>query len=125
MENSILNLIVVFVILLEELEWGIYMSEKRFSVKSIKNNHYQIADNDLKMLSYEVVDFLNTSSDAIDSLQYENVKLKKKVDEQQSVIKEQYERIRELESILADDIVRKSEIKEVWKQRTEKRWNDV
>ena len=48
----------------------------------------------------------------------------KKLNEQQSVIKEQYERIRELENILADDIVRKSEIKEVWKQRTEKRWND-
>lgn len=40
-----------------------------------------------------------------------------KLNEQQSVIKEQYERIKELESILAEDIVRKSEIKEAWKQR--------
>ena len=33
-------------------------------------------------------------------------------------------KIRELEKILADDIVSRYEIKEAWKQRTEKRWND-
>lgn len=57
------------------------MSEKRFTVKSIKNNHYQIAENDLKMLSNEVVDYMNLSSDAIGSLQ-------KKVVEQKSFISE-------------------------------------
>ena len=44
--------------------------------------------------------------------------------EQQATIQKQSERIRELESILADDIALKYEIKEAWKQRTEKRWNN-
>ena len=68
------------------------MSEKLFTVKSIKNNHYQIAENDLKMLSNEVVDYMNLSSDAIGSLQ-------KKVVEQQDTIqflKEENNKLREL-----------------------------
>lgn len=54
----------------------------------------------------------------------DNIQLRQEIDEQQDTIQKQSERIRELESIIADDIVRKSEIKDAWKQRTEKRWND-
>lgn len=43
-----------------------------------------------------------------------------KLNEQQATIQKQSERIRELESILADDIVRKSEIKDAWKKRKDK-----
>lgn len=53
------------------------MSEKRFTVKSIKNNHYQIAENDLKMLSNEVVDLLNSQSKLISAYQYEFLKMRK------------------------------------------------
>lgn len=45
-----------------------------------------------------------------------------KLNEQQAIIQKQSERIRELESVIADDIALKYEIKEAWKQRTEKRW---
>ena len=50
--------------------------------------------------------------------------LEDKVLEQQVTIQKQSERIGELESTLADDIIRRAEIKDAWKQRTEKRWND-
>lgn len=87
----------------------------------------------------EVCEKLNEQQDIIDKLKedvqvYENTlhflcfcdnkQMEKKILEQQAIITKQERRIRELESILADDIIRKSEIKDAWKQRTEKRWND-
>ena len=63
----------------------------------------------------------------LDKVQHKHMYLDeicKKLNEQQATIQKQSERIRELESILADDIVRRYEIKDAWKQRTEKRWND-
>lgn len=59
----------------------------------------------------------NQTGETYDSV----IKLVGVLNEQQAIIKKQDERINELESILADDIVRKSEIREAWRQRTEKR----
>lgn len=75
------------------------MSEKRFTVKSIKNNHYQIAENDLKMLSNEVVDYMNLSSDAIGSLQ------KKMVEQQDTIqsLEEENEQLRKENTALDNE----------------------
>lgn len=80
------------------------MGRKRFTLDCIgifddEKNKY-IFDDEFK----ELVDLLNDLSE-------ENEKLEKKV--------------KKLESTLANDIVRKSEIKEIWKQRTEKKVIDV
>lgn len=81
------------------------MSEKRFRVRFEQEDGKGeiVNEKGVELTAREVVDLLN---------------------KQQATIQKQSERIRELENILADDIARKSEIKDAWKQRTEKRWND-
>ena len=61
---------------------GLDMSEKRFTVKSIKNNHYQIAENDLKMLSNEVDDLLNSLNEENEQLRQTMQKVYKLLEEE-------------------------------------------
>lgn len=94
------------------------MSEKRFFTKINKNGRLIIID---KECHTEIID-LTFACEVLNILDGKLKIYNEQLGEQQATIQKQSERIRELESILADDIVRKSEIKEVWKQRTEKRW---
>ena len=119
------------------------MSEKRFIFAT--NEKWFLFDNETEdfMDMEDCKDKLNEQQSTIIELQETIIDLKDDknqsykviiklrqivcdmLNEQQVTIQKQSERIRELESMLADDIVRKSEIKDAWKQRTEKRWNDV
>ena len=53
-----------------------------------KSNDGQIRQNGLIMSTDEVIDYLNTSNNAIGSLQYENAKLRKEVENLQEVVAE-------------------------------------
>lgn len=51
-----------------------------------KSRDNQVQQNGLIMSIDEIIDYLNTSSNAIGSLQYENAKLRTEVNEQQATI---------------------------------------
>ena len=142
MESNILNLIVVFVILLEELERGIYMKQfEDDGVEYINNYNYELLDthyesdgeriiewnkysSNVEYTDFErIAEILNIKQMRLESLmkhREEIGKLLNRIDEQQTTIQKQSERIKELENILADDVVRKSEIKDAWKKEKDK-----
>lgn len=124
------------------------MSEKQFEddgVEYINNYNYELLDTHYESDGKKIIEWNKHSSNAeytdferiteilnIKQLQLESLmkhreeigKLLDRIDEQQTTIQNQSERIRKLETILADDIVRRVEIKDAWKQRWKKRWNN-
>lgn len=124
------------------------MNEKRFEddgVEYINNYNYELLDTHYEFDGKRIIEWNKHSSNAeytdferiaeilnIKQMRLESLmehreeigKLLNRIDEQQDTIQKQSERIRELESTLADDIVRRTEIKDAWKQRWKKRWNN-
>ena len=87
MENNILNLIVVFVILQGELEWGIYMNEQQFRVNDlVKFNYSEITEyideehTPTPLRNDDVCELLNEQQSTIESLKEENEELKRKLE---------------------------------------------
>ena len=62
----------------------------------------------------DIVKRMNEQQDTIERLNEENEQLQEKVKKLESILA--------IENILADNIVRRYEIKDAWKQRIEKRW---